>query len=369
MKLKLRKELLDFEAKTYASDSIDLPENGVDCFEGCNPYGFPTELYKAKDAFNIERFAPYPHSNAVLEGLNYFWKGEFELSNYNLMLTDGSVAANYVINNLFTQTNGKVLGVAPQFSNFVSYAVLTGAEYDPIYLTRDKNMRINPEEIIDKLDESYSMVYLDNPNNPTGQIIDIAAIERILRKADDCGVAVVVDEAYGDLMPKANSAIRLIGKYSNLIVMRTLSKGFGLAGLRIGYIIASKYLISCMKKMSNPYQVSEFSREMAGIALHNPHQMELNMLDFAKEKQEIRASIHNNLTMAESYDTVSIFTLFHKNSDVDLKKMFYDHGILCVSGGDFIGTDKSFVRIRLPKNDEFPVLLSAIKDIDEEITA
>lgn len=364
MNLKIRQELLELNKVSYASDHIDLPEGGIDCGEGCTPYGFPPEMMKAVEAFDMNRLGPYPHSTAIYDGLCEYWKGQFFLEPENLMITDGSIAAIYVICNLFNRPGAKVIGVAPQFTDFAMAVRLLGMRYEPVMLKKEENYVINPDAIIDAIDEETSLVYIDNPNNPTGQIIDSYAIEQILKKAEKCGAAVVVDEAYGDFMPNQNAAAKYLEKYEGMIMLRTLSKAFGLAGLRIGYIIAHKPLIEMMKKITNPYQVSEFARELGGEALRNSYHIWENVLDFARMKREIKASIGHHLHIAHTYDTVSIFLLYHDDETVDLKQMFYEKGVLCVSGGDFEGLNRSCVRIRLPKIDEFPILFKAIREID-----
>lgn len=364
MEMKIRKELLEIEDKGYATETLVMPENGVDCYEGCNPYGFPDELRQAMKDFDVSRLGPYPHSQSMFEGLKEYWKNQIDLESDNLGITDGSIAAIYVVNELFNIPGAKVLGMAPQFTSYEMDVKLKGMEYEPVYMKKENNYRIDVNEILERITSDLSVVYIDNPNNPTGQIIAAADIERVLKKAESLGVAVIVDEAYGDLMDKDNSAIWFLGKYKNMIMLRTMSKGFGLAGLRIGYILAHKEFIMMMRKIRNPYQVSEFAREMAGEALKHSGHIADHMADFAMQKKKLRESIGNKLHMAETCDTVSICMLYHDDPDVNLTKMFFDRGILVVDGDDFDGLDTSCSRIRMPRMEEFDRLLAAAVDID-----
>ena len=366
MKYKIRKELLELEKISYAAEHLEVPRGGIDCFEGCNPYGFPPELENKIKTFDIAKFAPYPHSNAIFEGLKEYWKGQVFLEPENLMITDGSISALYIINNILNIKGAKCLGISPQFTDFEMNIKLIGMEFEGVRLKKENNFKINVDEILEKMTEDINLVYIDNPNNPTGQVIPAALIEKILRKGHDLGIIVIVDEAYGDLMPNENSSIKYLEKYDNMIMVRTMSKAFGLAGLRVGYIIAAKPIIACMRKITNPYMVSEFAREMAGEALKHSEHIWNNVMDFAKQKREIRSIIGKNLHMAETCDTVSICVLYHSNKNINLKKEFYNNGVLCVSGNDFHGLDKSYVRIRLPRIDEFPKLLEAVKNIDRK---
>ena len=342
-----------------------MPEGGIDCNEGCNPYGFPPALEEAMADFDIKRFGPYPHSHAIYDGLREYWKGYSDIEPENVLLADGSISALYVIFGLFQAPGAVVLGNAPTFSDAEMAARMLGMEWRAVALNPDRNYRFDPDAFVEQITDDVTMIYIDNPNNPTGQVINLYAIEKILDRALEVGAGVVIDEAYGDFMPNQNSAMTLTEEYPNLIMVRTMSKAFGLAGLRVGYIIAGKPIIRYMKKLRDPYMVSEFAREMAGKALMYPYHFWNNMLDFAKMKREIREALKKagHLSMAETDDMVSIFVLYHDDPTVDLQKVFWENKVLCVSGADFAGMERNFVRIRLPKMEDFPILLEAVQRI------
>ena len=88
------------------------------------------------------------------------------------------------------------------------------------------------------IDTSVNLIYIDTPNNPTGQILDKKDAIKLLEYTRNLGIGVIIDEAYGDYLSKEHSCIDLVDKYENLIVIRTFSKGLGLAGIRAGYIIS-----------------------------------------------------------------------------------------------------------------------------------
>ena len=94
-----------------------------------------------------------------------------------------------------------------------------------------------------QLKQLSSFVYIDNPNNPTGQFLSNAELERIISKCEEMKVYAIIDEAYADFIPREESAVMLGPKYSHMISVRTFSKGFGLAGARAGYIITNKELL------------------------------------------------------------------------------------------------------------------------------
>ena len=104
-----------------------------------------------------------------------------------------------------------------------------------------------------------------NPNNPTGELLPASFIEDVLKAADHI---VFVDEAYMEFAQK-ESVISLIDQYPNLIVLRTLSKAFGLAGMRCGYLVAKEDLIEAIAKIKAPYNLNSFTQLFASIVVRH----------------------------------------------------------------------------------------------------
>ena len=399
-KLKIKKQLLEQEKVSYAMDHIVLPEGGIDCSEGCNPYGFPPECIDALRGFDAARLGPYPHSPALYNAITKYWADVIDVERENIHLADGSINALYIINNIFDTHNAVCLGISPQFTDYYMHAEMIGIEYETYQLKRENNYKFDLNEFlamhyeeeqfrdIPASGKSYNFIYIDNPNNPTGQCIDIADIERIVSEAEKYDITVIIDEAYGDLMPKENSAVQLFARYPNLVVVRTLSKAYGLAGMRAGYIIAHKNLINCMNKMTNPYMVGELTREVAAVALGCTDFVESSKADFREMKtaikkvlgcseeytvdnsdiscsEDYKAGNSGRLHIAETLDTSSICLLYHDNEEINLKDEFFKRGVLVVDGYDFKGLDSNSARVRMPRIEEFPKLLDAIKEINK----
>lgn len=127
------------------------------------------------------------------------------------------------INKFVIREGSKVLGYALQFSEYITEVRVMGGFYEYMSLKKEEDFEFNYEEFIEKINDSYTLVYIDNPNNPTGQVISLDVIEEVTKKALEEEVIVVVDEAYGDSMDIKNSAVNL--EYPNLIVVRSFSKG------------------------------------------------------------------------------------------------------------------------------------------------
>lgn len=358
--MKIREELLALKKNSYATGDFEIPEGSMDCTEGVNPYGCPEEVLDAFRQIKLEEIINYPHDVKVYETVCNYWSDMASLKKDNIMLTDGSIAAIYIVNNIFAQKGAKVLGVAPQFSDYVSNARLLGMEYRFVALDRADRYKFDVNALLEQITEDLAVVYLDNPNNPTGQMITAGEIEMVLRRAKAKDVCVIVDEAYGDFVSKRESAMQLMDEYENLIVLRTLSKGFGMAGIRAGYIAASKELISFMNQITNPYAVGQMSRRMMAVALDNAYRLERDTQEFASAKVKVRRVIGENIKMAATDDRVPIFLLYHRDPAVDLYRLLAENGIVAVAGSAFDAIDNNCVRVRLSSEEDFPPYLEML---------
>ena len=90
-RLKIKEQLLEHDIISYAMDHIELPKGGIDCSEGCNPYGFPPECAEVLKNIDPARLGPYPHSDALHDAIAEFWKDQINVERDNILLTDGSI--------------------------------------------------------------------------------------------------------------------------------------------------------------------------------------------------------------------------------------------------------------------------------------
>ncbi|RYU95981.1 pyridoxal phosphate-dependent aminotransferase [Emticicia agri] len=111
-----------------------------------------------------------------------------------------------------------------------------------------------------------SLIILTSPNNPTGASLPLATLETLLKRYVNC--IFIVDEAYGEF--GGESALPLVNKYANLLVLKTLSKGYGLPGIRFGYAVGSASLISLIKKYTIPFTINIFTEAVVTEFLTNP---------------------------------------------------------------------------------------------------
>lgn len=361
--MKIRNELLS-QVRSYAGHTPHAAADTLDCSLGVNPYGFPPVVREAFAAFDPERFYHYPHSDAPRSAIVAYWANYAFIEPENIVLTDGSVSALYLLCNILAKKGAEVVGFLPTFTDMVEYSRMMAMRYVGIPARREEGWRMEVSDLVDAISADTSLVYIDRPNNPTGQTLSLADISRVLDKCEELGVYAIVDEAYGDFLPREESAVTLGPKYKNIIIVRTFSKGFGLAGLRAGYIITGQELIRYISKVSNPYMMSELSRELAAAALSDRSYADSHGADFAAMKQALRDVCGGALSMAVTDDRVPICLLQHRDPRADLQELLMAQGVLTCSGGEFEPLDRSSVRLRVPRAEEMEKLLQAVEKVN-----
>ena len=360
--MKIRAQYLK-EQKSYAQNTPQVTEQTLDCSLGVNPYGPPQCALDAARSFDPAHLGDYPHNHAVHDAIIRHWKDQVSLSPEQILLVDGSVSGIYLINALFADPGAQVLGFIPSFTDMIVNVELQGMRYTGVPSTAPDG-REDVDALLAAMSADTSLVYIDNPNNPTGQLLPRAELVRVLERAEALGVYVLVDEAYGDFVSREESILSQLPHFPHLLVLRTFSKGFGLAGLRGGYIVAAPELIGYMSKASNPYTMGAFSRVVAAAAMEDGTYPASHGADFSAIKQALRDRTGHRLTMLYTDDRVPICSLRHSDPSADLPQLLFQHGVLTVSGAEFDDMDASAVRLRVPCPEAAEPLLRAVEAVD-----
>ena len=204
--------------------------------EGCYPHGMPAELVSM-----------YPEYSELLQKL----AARFELSPENFTLTNGSDEAISLISNTFIEHGqDSALISTPCFFMIKQCLRLAGAFLQEVSV--DDNLQFDLIEIGAQLQSKPKLAMFATPDNPTGSVIPEETIESWCRQHPE--VLMVIDEAYGEYAGK--SVIPLINKFDNLLVMKTFSKAWGMAGFRLGMVVGNPRLIEYLKRVKLPYSVN-----------------------------------------------------------------------------------------------------------------
>ena len=345
MKSKLRKSLFEVRRESYVKEE-SIKKDILDCSLGTNPYGFPHEILEGISLHDFDcSIYPSPYNDSLKEALVEYWKGTFDKE--EVFIGTGSMGCLEKVNKFAIREGSKVLGYAPQFSEYITEVRIMGGVYEYMSLKKGEDFEFNYDEFIGKINDNYTLVYIDNPNNPTGQVIPLDVIEDITKKALEKEVIVVVDEAYGDFMDIKNSAVNL--EYPNLIVVRSFSKGFGLANLRVGYaVIKGRDLREIYSKVNLPFQISTLAEIFAINAIQHRKFIQKCTRKISNNKKKLLNYMKNEFNISATAMEVPIVLLWKEG--VNLYEYLLKRDILTVNGADFAGLDSSYVRLRIPQD-------------------
>ncbi len=235
------------------------------------------ELIKALDTFKPQIY-PKPMADGLRETLADYIGARPE----NIICGNGGDEMISYLLGTFMNPGDTLLVHSPTFDMYELGAETLGASTIKV---RDlAGYRRDKEGLLDAVKKYQpKMTVICNPNNPTGDLLPASFIEEVLKAADNL---VFVDEAYMEFAQK-ESVVSLITKYPNLVVLRTLSKAFGLAGMRCGYLVADEEIINAIGKIKAPYNLNSFTQLFAPIVLKHRDEILKVRDDIVKERNRL----------------------------------------------------------------------------------
>ncbi|HHY90038.1 MAG TPA: histidinol-phosphate transaminase [Clostridiales bacterium] len=197
----------------------------------------------------------------------------------NVICGNGSDEIIQMIIYAFVDKGEYVITHRPTFSMYQSFANIVGGKV--VEIPCDQNFCISEEEIIKEANEKKAkIIFLCNPNNPTGTVFSKESIRNILQNTESI---VVVDEAYYEFF--GETVVDWIHDYEQLIVLRTLSKAFALAGARIGYGIAGTSIMDILYRVKPPYNLNVFSQIIGALYLEKSDLIQKSVEKIKKERE------------------------------------------------------------------------------------
>lgn len=396
MKLRsVNEHIRSYTPKDYAGTVVE-GQMQVDCSLGVNADLLGDSVFQRLHGFrqktllqegNFAEIKYYPHDESLKEELARWYHrngiGESWLCGDNFLLGNGSYDILCGMNLLCLGPGRKVLGHGPQFTAYIDHVACTGGSYEACLLPGERNFAFDTEGYLAAMDDSFDLFIIENPNNPTGQLLPLSDVRAIAEKALAMEKVLIVDEAYGEYIPFGASAINLVEECPNVLVTRSFSKGWGMAGLRLGYGVASTKtdLLQQLQKVVLPFNSNAVARTLAEAALkqklEDPEDP-FGIWPVIRNKQRLMETVdacalryRRRVKVAQTHFSTPILMLWYDGTDknLHLARHLLNHGILTVSCETYDGVGREAVRIMLPETEKMPLLLKlleeAIKDLPE----
>ena len=294
--------------------------------------------------------------------LNYYPDDSYselkkEINNYvgyepkNITVGNGSSELLDLCVKTFVDKDETILSLDPTFSMYSIYAQVFSAKY--IGAKAEEDFKVNVDSIIKDIKENNpKLIILCNPNNPTGSVLTKKEVRKIVKSTD---ALIALDEAYMEFGDE--SLIDEVMDYDNLLIVKTVSKAFSLAGIRMGYIVANEDIITSIEKVRAPYNLNSLSTYIATEALRQKERM----FHYVKNIKEEREKIYKALVDlgVKAYASGANFVFF--KSDIDnLQKKLVDKDVLIRK---FSGKLDGYYRVSVGTKEQNEKFLEAFKEV------
>lgn len=337
----------------------------IDFSTSVNPLG-PSPRVKEVMMKSIDVIAEYPDNStkrfrrAVAEYIG--------VDDSCIVAGNGSSELIYLIADTFLARDDTVLIIQPTFSEYERASIKNSANVEHLSLFLTSEFK---DEYVDMLDERMNgarLIFICNPNNPTGSVIEKEVLLRIVERACEKGVMVVLDECFMEFSSIDCSLARHVGEFNNLIVLRSLTKAFGLAGLRLGYCLANSKLASVLADAKVPWSVNALA-EVAGVeALSDREYIERSKAILAKERDYMRNMLEDT-GYSPLRSSVNFFLVRVPDgmNSTALRDRLLHKGMLVRDCSNFHGLeDGRYIRIAPRLRAENELLIDAMEDVLNE---
>ena len=345
--LPVRKAIL--ERRTYEAPAegregkvrLDFNENTA----GCSP-----AVIRALRQMSSQQLAMYPEYQKSTERLARY----FGVRAQELLLTNGGDDALRVFFDAFVDSGSGVLICEPTFPMYRYYAEIFGARVEA--LRYGPEMEFPMAGVLSALKRKPRVLFIANPNNPTGTLLQVSAVEKILRAARK--TVVVMDEAYADF--SGTTLVPLIGKYPHLFVARTFSKAAGLAALRLGAVIARADSLLYLRRAMPPFPVNVAALVAAEAAVRDRPAIRRYVREILRLRKWFERELYN--LGVKTFPSAGNFLLASFGPDGPrLFQRLEREGILLRDRSKDLGP--GFVRISIGTQPEMKLLLKRIKQL------
>ena len=332
-------------------------QNIIDFSSNITPLGIPHSVKSIiKQNLDKVQFYPDPNSETVISSLAKYT----HLSKSNIIVGNGAIEILYNFCFAFLSKTTKVLIHVPTFQEYETAVKLSNCK---ISYFKSLNLSTNIDSFISQIPKS-GCIFLCNPNNPTGELLSKKELLSIIIVAKKLKTIVFIDECFIELVPKFNeSVISYVKKYDNLFILRSLTKSFGLPGLRIGYACGSKEIIKILQKIKIPWSVNSLAQDAANVVIKNTSHLKKSNIIIKKELKYLE----DNISILNGFECISSSTNFIlikiKYDSTKLQTKLLKNKILIRDCKNFRGLDNHYIRIAVKSHKDNVKLVKALEKI------
>lgn len=335
-------------------------DNIIDFSANINPLGMPNSV-KREIVNGLNEVEKYPDIT--------YYELKCSISEFENVDKESIILGNGAAEVLFNIVRGinprNALILAPTFSEYEEAVSAVDGEII-YYQLKEKNNFCVLEDILEQINNKLDLIFICNPNNPTGVVTPKELLKKILVKSKENDVITVIDESFLDFIEGDLSMVSLLSEYDNLIVIKSLTKFFAIPGLRIGYGVCSNVeLNEKIKKISPAWNINILAEIATKTALKDKEYIKETKIYLNKEREYLVKKLQQ-LEQLKIYEPSVNFIFFKTFTNIDLKHELLRKNILIRSCSNYEGLDSSYYRIAIRSHEENCILVERVRNIFEE---
>ncbi len=322
-----------------------------------NPLGCSPMVITALSKLSAQQISTYPI--AANHPLRKKLSLKLAVNNDMLILGNGSDTLIPLIQNCFALHRKK--HIITHDHAFIAYSIYAKSLGIPVVTTPLlPNWQVDIDAMIAACNEKTACIFLATPNNPTGLLVSQTNIERLLKNIPETTL-LVLDEAYYEYVPVVEKlkATALLATYPNLVILRTFSKAYGLAGLRLGFAIANRDIIALLYRVSPPFAVNEAALIAAHAALDDPTFIQHTVMANATGLQQLQQGF-TALGLSYLPTTANFISVDFKKDAMPLYQNLLQRGIILRPLYPY--NMPNYLRVTIGTEEQNSRFLDALKD-------
>jgi threonine-phosphate decarboxylase len=351
------------------SEKYNIPvDQLIDFSISTNPLDAPeTALESIRQNLNLVKHYPDPDPKWLLEAL----AKSAGVEPNNIIVGNGSTELIYLFNEVFLENGYEAVIPIPSFSEYKAAIERFGGTMTFLKCEPEKNFQLNIEELERTISKKTRIIFLCNPNSPTGALYEKSDILRIIKYAAERNIFVFLDEDYIDFVDdnKRYSMAEYVNEYKNLFVLRSLTKFFGLAGLRIGFGIGSPDLVTVLKNVMMPWSVNILAMFATVSAIEDTNFIKKSRILVSNSRKEMQ-ELFKTVPWLKVYPSETNFLLIEiMRGDLTstlIREALAKKGFLIRDCKDFDGLNNRFFRVTVRRPEENKRLIKQIKSVGKQ---
>lgn len=344
----------------HGGEILSYDQKLIDFSANINPMGLSAKLKEILVA-SLSDIEHYPQISS--SELRDKIAKQHSLKKTNILVGNGSIELMYLLASMLP--GKQTLCLRPSFGEYEYMLEQYGQSVIYHDLLEENDFEFNVEQLVEKLSDVDNL-FIANPNNPTARAVSYEEIEFLLKICREKGILLIVDEAFVDFVDEHVTIIDSVADYENLIIFRSMTKIYALAGLRLGYVVASEKIIDSLARKLSPWNVNVLAQKAGLAVVEDDDYLVASKQLLIQEKKYLKTELDKIDDLKVFDSDINFFLIKILNNKFiasKLKNQLLRHNILIRDCSTFNGLSDSFIRVAVRTREENTILINALNEI------